>query len=155
MSTPRSTPEPAWDPDCEIVSRRVFAAPRERVFAAWTDPVHLAVWWGPKGFTNTFEAFEPVPGGAWRFVMHGPDGTDYPNQSVFVEVEAPSRLVFDHVSGHRFRVVATFEAADGGTEVTFRMRFESAEACAEVRDFVVPANEENFNRLEAELGRMG
>ena len=71
--------------DREFANSRVFDAPPERVFRAWTDPNHLAQWWGPKGFTNTFEEFDLRPGGPWRFVMHGPDGTDYKNHSVFGE----------------------------------------------------------------------
>ena len=94
--------------DREIVTTRVFDAPRERVFKAWTDPDHLARWWGPQGFTNTFHEFDLRPGGVWRFVMHGPDGADYQNKSVFVEITKPERIVFDHVSGPRFRVTTTF-----------------------------------------------
>ena len=68
--------------DREIVTTRVFNAARELVFKAWTDPDHLVHWWGPKGFTNTFQEFDLRPGGIWRFVMHGPDGVDYKNKSV-------------------------------------------------------------------------
>ncbi|MDB6128711.1 MAG: polyketide cyclase, partial [Verrucomicrobia bacterium] len=89
--------------DREAVNTRVLNAPRERVWEAWTNPKHLARWWGPKGFKNTFEVFEPKPGGEWRFVMHGPDGTDYKNYSTFVEVVKPARIVFDHVSNPKFR----------------------------------------------------
>jgi len=80
--------------DREIISTRVIAAPRDLVFKAFSDPENLARWWGPKGFTNTFHEFDLRPGGAWRFVMHGPDGVDYPNESVFVEVVKPERIVF-------------------------------------------------------------
>lgn len=59
-------------PEREIVSSRIFTSPRELVFKAWSDPDHLKNWWGPAGFTNTFEAFDFRPGGRWRFVMHGP-----------------------------------------------------------------------------------
>jgi uncharacterized protein YndB with AHSA1/START domain len=63
-----------------IIATRVFDAPRELVFALWTDPEHLAQWWGPNGFTTTTHTFDMRPGGAWRFVMHGPDGRDYQNR---------------------------------------------------------------------------
>ena len=89
--------------DREIVSTRVFEAPRETVFRAWTDPDHLARWWGPKGFTNTLQEFDSRPGGIWRFVMHGPDGKAYKNKSVFIEVVKPERIVFQHVSGPQFQ----------------------------------------------------
>lgn len=138
----------------EIVTVRVVDAPREAVWRAWTEAEHLARWWGPAGFTNTFDAFEPRPGGAWRFTMHGPDGTDYPNESVFVEIARPERIVLDHLSGHRFRLTATFDDAGGKTRVTFRQAFETAAECARVKVFAVEANEQNMDRLGVELERM-
>jgi uncharacterized protein YndB with AHSA1/START domain len=138
----------------EIVTTRVVDAPPEAVYRAWTEPEHLARWWGPKGFTNTFDVFEPRPGGEWRFTMHGPNGADHPNASVFVELAPPGRIVLDHLSGHQFRVTATFEALDGRTRVTFRMGFETAKECAKVKSFAVEKNEENMDRLEIELARM-
>ncbi len=140
--------------DREIVTTRVINAPRERVFKAWTDPDHLAQWWGPKGFRNTFEVFDMRPGGVWRFVMHGPDGVDYKNKNVFVEVVKPERIVFQHVSGPRFRVTATFVEHAGKTRLTFQMLFETAAECAKVKVYAVEANEQNFDRLEAELAKM-
>ncbi len=140
--------------DREIVTTRVLNAPRELVFKAWTDPDHLVHWWGPKGFTNTFHEFDLRPGGIWRFVMHGPDGVDYQNKSVFVEVVNPGRIVFDHVSGPRFQVVVTFAEQAGKTKLTFRMRFESAAECEKVKAFAVEGNEQNFDRLEAQLAKM-
>jgi uncharacterized protein YndB with AHSA1/START domain len=137
----------------EIVTTRVFDAPRERVFRAWTDPEHLVRWWGPKGFTSTFQAFDLRPGGVWRFVMHGPDGVDYKNKSVFVEIVRPKRIVFQHVSGPAFLVTATFAEQAGKTKVTFQMLFETAAACEKVKGFAVEANEQNFDRLGAELAR--
>ena len=141
--------------DREIVTTRVFDAPRELVFKAWTDPDHLARWWGPQGFTNTFHEFDLRPGGVWRFVMHGPDGADYQNKSVFVEITKPARIVFDHVSGPRFQVTATFAEQAGRTEVTFRMLFETAAECDKVKAYAIQGNEQNFDRLEAELAKMG
>lgn len=139
--------------DREIVSRRHIDHSPERVFSAWIDPLQLAQWWGPKGFRNTFETFEPRPGGHWRFVMHGPDGSDYDNHSIFVDIEAPRRIVFDHVSGHVFRITATLEPDGEGTLLTWRMAFESAEECARIRAFVSGANEENLDRLEQWLAK--
>jgi uncharacterized protein YndB with AHSA1/START domain len=94
-----SSEQPTNVSEREIVSTRLIDASRDLVFKAWTDPHHLVQWWGPKGFTNTFHEFEPRPGGRWRFVMHGPDGRDYQNESVFAEVVRPERIVFDHISG--------------------------------------------------------
>jgi uncharacterized protein YndB with AHSA1/START domain len=141
--------------DREIVTTRVFNAPRELVFKAWTEPEHLRRWWGPKGFTTTFHAFDLRPGGAWRFVMHGPDGTDYKNESVFVEIVKPERIVFDHLSGPRFRVTATFEDLGGKTKITFRQLFESAAAYEKVKPVAVPGNEETFDKLAGQLATMG
>lgn len=148
-------PSEAIDPELELISSRTFPLPRSAVFAAWTDPARLARWWGPAGFRNTFAVCEPRSGGAWRFTMHGPDGKDYANESVFTEVVAPERIVIDHVCPPRFTLTATFAEAAGRTTLTWRMRFESAAVCAALRPICVPANEQNFDRLEADLGLRG
>src|ERR1700733_13330918 len=80
----------------EIIMTRIFDAPRELVFEMWTDPKRLAHWWGPRGFTPTIQEMDVRPGGSWKMIMHGPDGVDYPNHSVFVEVVKPERLVYTH-----------------------------------------------------------
>lgn len=129
-------------------------APRELVFNAWTDPLHLEQWWGPKGFTNSFQEFDLRSGGNWHFVMHGPDGVDNKNHSVFVEIMKPERIVFDHVSGPKFRVIATFADQGDKTNLTFRMLFTSAAERDNVAKVAVEANEQNFDRLEAELAKM-
>jgi len=149
--TERKHTSGAENADREIVGSRVFNVPRERLFDAWSDPDQLMQWWGPKGFTNTFHEFDMRPGGNWRFVMHGPDGTDYNNHSVFVEVVKPERIVFDHVSGPHFQVTATFDEQAGKTLLTFRMAFKSAAECDKVKSYAVEANEQNFDRLEAQL----
>ncbi len=147
-----STSVPAEALDREIVSSRVFDAPLERVFEAWTDPALLAQWWGPKDFTNTFQEFDPRPGGTWRFVMRAPDGKEFPQESVFVEVAKPERIVFDHLGEHEYRAVITFTEEGGETKVIFRMIHATAEECERVRPYVVEGNEQNFDRLESELG---
>lgn len=140
----------------EIVSTREFAAPRETLFGVFADPAELAQWWGPKGFTNTITRFDFRPGGAWRFTMHGPDGTDYPNAKDFLEVEAPCRIVFRHLDPrHGFTMAMTFEplgnGGSGGTRLTWRMLFDPHEGNGKLKGFIVAANEENFDRLEAHL----
>lgn len=137
--------------DREFVHSRLIDAPRERVFKAFSDPAHLARWWGPNGFTSTFHEFDPRPGGAWRFVMHGPDGTNYPNESVFVEVAAPERIVFDHLSGHHFRMTITFDAQGAKTVVGWHQVFDTAAERQRIAEFVISANEENLDRLAAEV----
>ena len=141
-------------PDREIVSTRVIHASRKLIWKAWTDPKHLAKWWGPNGFTNTIHEFDAKPGGHWRFVRHGPDGADCQNHIVFLDVTKPERIVFDHISGPQFLVVARFDLQETGTKITFRMIFQSAAECEKTKPLCVPANEQNFDRLEAELRKM-
>src|SRR5262245_29523091 len=130
-----ATPAPASE--WEIISSRVFDAPRGRVWEAFRDPERLATWWGPNGFTNTIQEFDLRPGGMWRLVMHGPNGADYHNVSRFVEVVEGERVVFQHLEPvHGFRMTITFAEHDGGTLLTWRMLFDSAEECARVRKFV-------------------
>ena len=138
--------------DREIVSARVFAAPREAVFAAFADPGRLARWWGPGGFTNTIHEFDLRPGGRWRFTMHGPDGADYPNEKEFTAVEPPQRIAFRHVqTAHSFQMTMIFAEESGGTRLTWRMVFDSAADCVPVKSFIATANEQNFDRLAAHL----
>lgn len=139
----------------EIISTRVFDAPRQRVFRAFSDPKQLAIWWGPNGFTNTIEVFEFRVNGDWHVTMHGPDGTDYPNESVFLEVAPPQRIVYLHLRPmHRFQMTMDFVDRGQQTELTWRMLFDSDEECERVRAFVVPAGEQNFDRLAAHLKTM-
>lgn len=112
---------------------------------------HVAEWWGPNGFTTTIHEMDVRPGGVWRFTMHGPDGVDYKNKIVFIEIAKPARIVYDHVSGPKFQVTATFDEQDGKTRITFRMLFESSAAYEAIRAYASEANEQNFNRLQAQL----
>jgi uncharacterized protein YndB with AHSA1/START domain len=114
-----------------IVTTRVFDAPRELVFEAWTNPKHLVQWWGPNGFPTTIRAIDVRPGGVWRFVMHGPDGVDYENRIVYEEIMKPERLVYSHGGGGdvepvQFQVTVTFEDHDGKTKLTMKALFPSA-----------------------------
>ncbi len=117
----------------EITGTRVFDAPRELVWTMWTDPQHIVEWWGPRGYRTTMQQMDVRAGGVWQFVMHSPDGTDYQNKNVYVDVVKPERIVFDHVSGPLFRATVTFEDLGGKTRVVSRMVFETAE----LRDTVV------------------
>jgi len=142
-------------PDCEIVSSRIVSFSQELVFKAWTDPNHLKNWWGPKGFTNTFEEFDLRPGGRWKFVMHAPDKGNFQNECEFVKIEKPCEIAWIRISKPLFNIVAIFEkVSDDKTNVVFRMVFDTAEECAKLRPYVVDKNEENFDRLEDELSKM-
>ncbi|HEX5726482.1 MAG TPA: SRPBCC family protein, partial [Longimicrobiaceae bacterium] len=146
--------------DREIVLTRVFDAPRELVFRAWTDPEQVPLWWGPRGFTTTTHEMEVRPGGVWRFVMHGPDGTDYPNRVEYVEVVEPERLVYAHGDDGEgddthFHVTVTFAAEGGGTRVTLRMRFDTAAERDRTVEFgAVEGGNQTLDRLAEHLSTL-
>ena len=150
QSHPQSMPH-SQDPASEIISTRVFDVSRDRLFAAFSDPKQLAQWWGPKGFTNTFDEFDFRPGGDWKFTMHGPDGKDYANHTRFIEIVPAERIVYEHIAPH-FRMTITLADAGTGTHMIWCMQFETAEICERFKPICVPANEENFDRLAAFLG---
>jgi uncharacterized protein YndB with AHSA1/START domain len=113
-----------------ITITREVNAPRERVWQAFTDPEQVVQWWGPDGFTNTLKEMDVRPGGKWVHIMHGPDGTDYPNDAVFDEVEEPARLAFTHLadvesSFQAFQTVITLEDLGQNTRITLHNRFVS------------------------------
>ena len=133
-----SNTQPSTAAGREIVLTRTLDAPRELVYRVWTQPQHVAQWWGPRGFTSTIQEMDVRPGGVWRLVMHGPDGTDYDNKIVFVDVVPPERLVYNHGDGsdndpYQFVVTITFEEVGGKTRLTMHSLFATQEA----RDFVV------------------
>ncbi len=134
-----------------FATQRHIPADPAAVFAAISDPNRLARWWGPAGFTNTFETCDFTPGGAWRFTMHGPNGADYANDSVFAEIEAEKRVVVDHISPPRFRLVVELERSEDGTLVSWTQTFEDPDVAAAVRHIVEPSNEQNLDRLTAEV----
>ncbi|HXZ13759.1 MAG TPA: SRPBCC domain-containing protein [Candidatus Sulfotelmatobacter sp.] len=135
--------------ETDYLIQRVFDAPRDLVFRAWTEPKHLAQWWGPRGFTTTIEKMDVRPGGGYRITMHGPDGDVYPMTGSFREITRPARLVMtmdcaehpdwwhDMIKPGRAKdernpageivTTVTFEERGGKTEVTVRMRFSSSE----------------------------
>ena len=110
----------------ELTISRLLNAPRELVWEVWTKAEHIKNWWGPTGFTNTIFSMEVKPGGVWDFIMHGPDGTDYKNKSIYKEIIKPERIVFEHVSP-KFTATITFEEKNGKTLLTWNMLFETKE----------------------------
>lgn len=145
----------ATTPDCEIRSTRIFNFPIQLIFKAWSDPVHLKEWWGPAGFTNTFEEFNFRVGGRWRFVMHGPEKGNYANEVEFIKIEEPFLIAWKRHSQPLFKVVATFEeVSQHQTKLVFRMIFETQGECDKIKKFAVDKNEENFDKLEIELAKM-
>jgi uncharacterized protein YndB with AHSA1/START domain len=155
MSTSSSTA------DREICITRDLAFPRELVFKAWTEQKHIDAWWGPTGFRNATHEMSVKPGGVWRFMMHGPDGKDWPNKIVYIEVIKPERLVYTHsgddsVAGGAddvsFHVTVDFEDINGHTRLKMKMLFASVEACEQVKTYgAVEGNKQTMDRLEQYL----
>lgn len=120
------------DADREIVVERLIAVPRHVVWKAWANGADIERWWGPDGFTTTTHQRDFRSGGIWRFTMHGPDGRDYENRIDYIEVVENERIVDSHggegETAHiRFRAEITFEDREGGTLVTMRLVFPTAE----------------------------
>ena len=147
MTSPSSTA------DREIVTTRLIDAPRELVFEAWTDRKHVGHWFGPDGFTTITHSMDVRPGGVWRFTMHGPDGTDWPNVVTYEEVVSPERLVYlhgDEKEPDMFHTTVTFDDQAGKTALTMRAVFKTAAA----REYVVrergaiEGGQQTISRLE-------
>jgi uncharacterized protein YndB with AHSA1/START domain len=136
-----------------ISTSREIPATVEQVFAAISHPERLARWWGPAGFTSTFTACEFKKGGRWSFIMHGPDGRNFPNESVFAEIEPARKVVIQHTSEPKFRLTIELLSSAVGTLVSWSQAFESSEVASRLEHIVLPANEQNLDRLSAEVLR--
>jgi uncharacterized protein YndB with AHSA1/START domain len=135
-----------------LTSTRRFAAPPAAIWAAYAEPERLAQWWGPKGFSNTFRTFDFRPGGTWTYVMHGPDGRDFDGHRTFLEVVEPKRIVMRHTGAmHNFLMTVIFKAADSETDMTWALDFDPDPETFKLKDIILAANEENFDRLAAHL----
>jgi uncharacterized protein YndB with AHSA1/START domain len=136
---------------------RIYDAPVQAVWDAWTDPQQVAKWWGPRGFTITTHSKDLRVGGHWRYTMHGTDGVDYPNHTVYHEVEPLKKLVYDH-GGYEdrppiFRVTVHFTEENGKTRLDFTMACASPEAAQQTKKFVKSAGgESTWDRLAEYLG---
>ena len=117
--------------DRELIITRILNAPVELVWEAWTKPEHIANWWGPNGFTNTITKMDIRPGGEWNLVMHGPDGTDYKNKSIFKEVIPLEKISYEHVAPH-FIATITFEEQGEQTHLKWHMLFDTREQFIQV-----------------------
>ncbi len=144
--------------DREIVITRLVAAPRELVWQTFTDPKHITNWWGPRGFRTTTHFHDLRNGGTWRYTMHGPDGTDYPNEMIYHEVLQPERLRYSHGTGdddypHKFEVTVTFTAEGPQTRIVLRQLYQTAAS----RDYIaktygaVEGGNQTMDRLEEQL----
>lgn len=141
--------------DREMIISRLLNAPRELVFRVWTDPKHIDKWWGPNGFTNTFQEMNVKPGGVTRFIMHGPNGVDYPNRIIYKEVIKPEKIVYVHDSDidndpSRFETTVTFESQGNKTLITLRAVFVTAEEYQKVvKEYgAIEGANQTLNRFE-------
>lgn len=149
--------------DNEIILTRLVDAPRERVWHAWTEPRHLEQWWGPDGFSVTTQEIDVREGGTWRFIMHGPDGRDYPNHIVFTELKEPERICHDHGGDGKdgaevhFKAVITFEEQlHGKTLITMKSIFRSAtERAHVVKEYgAIEGGNQTLGRMADYVGKM-
>lgn len=127
----------------ELKISRLYDAPLQAVWDAWTDPEQVARWWGPRGFTITTHSKDLRPGGTWVYTMHGPDGTDYPNTTYYYEVREREALVYDHGASEGkpplFRVSVFFKASGDKTAMEMTMTLPTPEAAEEARKFIKQA----------------
>lgn len=144
-------PEFTNNPAATLTSQQLLPATPEQVYAAFEQADVLAKWWGPDGFTNTFQQFDFVPGGDWVFVMHGPDGKDYHNENIFHEIVADRRIVIEHILQPHFLLTVTLAPEGHGTLITWEQEFESPEVAERLRGMCVPANKQVLDRLQAVL----
>ncbi|MGZ3691904.1 MAG: SRPBCC domain-containing protein [Pseudobdellovibrio sp.] len=124
----------------EIKITRIYDAPVKAVWDAWTDPEQVGQWWGPRGFTLTTKSKDVRTGGSWIYTMHGPDGVDWPNHTVFLEVDKYKRLVYDHGAnehqGPLFRVTVLFSEANGKTKMDMTMALPTVEEAEKTKKFI-------------------
>lgn len=139
--------------DREIRISRLLNAPVALVWEVWTNPEHIKNWWGPNGFTNTISKMDVEPNGEWDLVMHGPDGTDYKNKSIFLEVVKHKKLVYQHVTGPKFIATITFEERADKTFIEWQMLFPTREELVQtVKTFKADKGlEQNIERMELYL----
>ena len=131
-------------------SREIAATPDE-IFAAFSDAVSLARWWGPNGFTNTFNIFEFKPGGRWSNTMHSPNGGSPLNESIFEVIQPPHKIVIRHLSLPPYRLTVEILPSKNGSTVSWSQEFDDAEVARRIEKVVGPANEQNLDRLCVEV----
>lgn len=142
----------------EINILRTYDAPLKAVWDAWTDPAQTAQWWGPRGFTLTTHSKDLRTGGSWTYTMHGPDGTDYPNKTLYLEVEPLAKLVYDHGGNDErppmFRVTVLFSEVAGKTHMDMTMALPTPEAALQTRAFIRQAGgNSTWDRLAEYLAK--
>lgn len=142
--------------DRELLLTRVLDAPIELVWEVWTDPKHIAEWWGPIGFTTTINKMDMHIGGEWLLIMHGPDGRNYDNASTFTEIVHMKKIVFEHTSYPKFLTTLEFEAQGEQTHIKWHMVFETKELFDNVVNVfgADKGQQENVVKLQEYLKKM-
>jgi len=132
-------------------AQRAYPFTPAEIFAAFTDPNRLAKWWGPHGFSNTFEIFEFKNGGIWNFLMHAPNGSTYPNKCIFKDIQNNKKIVIEHVVQPYFTLTVDLEIEGRNTKLIWTQQFDDAKVAEAMRHIVVKANEENLEKLNLNL----
>ncbi|MFT0139965.1 SRPBCC domain-containing protein [Alloalcanivorax xenomutans] len=141
--------------DRTLRTSRTLPFSPEEIYGAFSSADLLASWWGPEGFSNTFEIFDFTAGGRWKFVMHGPDGKDYLNESFFEELVPDSKVVIHHDCPPNFKLTVELAPVGEGTHLTWEQVFEDAETAQAVKQRAGSANEQNIDKLARVLGEVG
>ena len=139
--------------DSTLSTSRTLPYSPSTVYAAFASAGVLASWWGPDGFSNTFEIFDFTPGGRWKFVMHSADGKNYANESVFVVLEPAAKVVIEHVAHPHYTLTVTLSPVEDGTHLTWEQTFKDSKTAQGLRHIVEPANEQNLDRLAKALAK--
>jgi len=137
--------------DRVLRTERTLPYSPQAIYDAFESAPVLASWWGPDGFTNSFEVFDFKVGGRWVFTMHGPDGTNYSNKSLFTEIVPAERVVIRHDCPPFFTLTVQLSAVTGGTLLTWEQAFDDVETAQAVKARVGTANEQNLDRLTCAL----
>lgn len=139
----------------EMRITRTFNAPIDLLWKVWTDPEHIVHWWGPNGHTNTIHTMDFREGGEWRLTMTGPDGTEYPNRSIFKEIVPQRKIVFEHFNPH-FITTVTFEAKGKTTHLEWSVLFDTEEMYETVvKTFKAEEGQkQNVEKLEQYLSQL-
>lgn len=136
-----------------LCTYRTLPYSTQAIYDAFASAAVLASWWGPDGFTNSFEIFDFKVGGNWVFTMHGPDGNTYPNKSIFTALVPAERIVIRHDCPPFFTLTVQLSSVAAGTDLTWEQAFDDVETAQAVKARVGTANEQNLDRLTRALGR--
>lgn len=139
----------------ELQTTRIFKAPINLMWEVWTNPEHIVNWWGPNGFTSTIHKMDFQEGGEWKLTLHGPDGTTYPNRSIYKEIIPFKKIVFEHFNPH-FITTVLFEAKGEETQIEWTLLFDTVE----MYEIIVKAHKadegqkQNIEKLERYLSKL-